>query len=107
MPRAFSQALSVTGVVLAAGSDETRQTSTAEIDYLRALGVFNNAALLDVWGAACASTLFPKRKLGKLRPGYEASFLALGADPLADFAATRNIRLRVKDGVELPAASAR
>jgi len=101
------QLLRQSGVVLAAGSDETRQTSTAEIDYLRALGVFNNAALLDVWGAACASTLFPKRKLGKLRPGYEASFLALGADPLADFAATRNIRLRVKDGVELPAASAR
>lgn len=74
--------------MLAAGSDETRQTSTAEIDHLRGLGVLSNVALLDVWGAACASMLFPKRKLGKLRPGYEASFLALGADPLVDFAAT-------------------
>lgn len=95
------------GVVLAAGSDETRQTSSAEIEYLRGLGVFSNAELLDVWGAACATTLFPKRKLGELRPGYEASFLALGADPLANFAATRNIRLRVKEGVELPAAATR
>ncbi len=90
------------GVVLAAGSDETRQTSTAEIDYLRGLGVFNNVELLDLWGAACSSTLFPKRQVGKLRPGFEASFLALAADPIATFAATRDIRLRVKDGVVVP-----
>lgn len=86
------------GVVLAAGSDETRQTSTVEIEYLRGLGLFSNAELLEMWGAACTGTLFPQRRVGRLKPGFEASFLALGANPLQDFAATRDIRVRVKDG---------
>jgi imidazolonepropionase-like amidohydrolase len=86
------------GVALAAGSDETRQTSRTEIDYLAGLGVFSNTELLELWGAACARTLFPQRQLGRLDPGFEASFLVLEADPVADFSATRRIRLRVKDG---------
>jgi imidazolonepropionase-like amidohydrolase len=45
--------------------------------------------------------IFPKRKLGVLEPGYEASFLVLRGDPLVDFAATRAISLRVKRGVLL------
>lgn len=89
------------GVTLAAGSDEFDETSSAEIAHLRKLDVFTSAELLRMWSTDCARTLFPKRRVGGLSPGDEASFLVLGGDPLADFAATRDIRLRVKTGVEL------
>ena len=89
------------GVTLAAGSDEYSETSSAEITYLRTLGVFSDAELLRMWSTNCARTLFPDRRVGGLDPGNEASFLALGADPLANFDAVRNIRLRVKQGAAL------
>lgn len=95
------------GVTLAAGSDEVRQTSSAEIAHLRSLNVFNNAELLNMWSRDCSRTLFPTRQLGALQSGYEASFLVLGADPLGNFDATTNIRMRIKDGeaLQVPAQS--
>lgn len=57
--------------------------------------------LLRMWTTNCARALFPDRRAGSLDPGNEASFLALGADPLANFDAVRNIRLRVKQGAVL------
>ncbi len=95
------------GVTLAAGSDEVRQTSSAEIAHLRGLNVFSNAELLRMWSGDCSRTLFPGRRLGELRSGYEASFLVLGGDPLADFDATGDIRMRVKEGelLQIPAES--
>lgn len=93
------------GVTLAAGSDEYGETSSAEISYLRTLGVFSDIELLRMWTTNCARTLFPDRRVGGLDPGDEASFLALGADPLANFDAVRNIRLRVKQGAALEVTS--
>jgi hypothetical protein len=52
-----------------------------------------------MWSGATPRAIFPGRKIGALQDGYEASFLGLGGDPLADFAATRDIRLRFKQGV--------
>jgi imidazolonepropionase-like amidohydrolase len=86
------------GVALVVGSDEPRSTSNFEITYLRGLNLFGNAEMLRMWSTNCAATLYPQRRLGELRPGFEASFLVLGADPLADFDATGNIAMRVKEG---------
>ncbi len=94
-----------TGVTLAAGSDEFTETSSAEIAHLRTLGLFSDAELLRMWTTNCARTLFPDRRVGSLDPGYEASFLVLGADPLTNFDATRDIQRRVKQGVTLEVAS--
>lgn len=44
------------------------------------------------------ATIFPKRRVGYLKEGYEASFLVLNADPLQDFAAVQKIEMRVKQG---------
>lgn len=93
------------GVKLAVGSDEPRQTSSYEVSYLRSLELFSNADLLRMWSVDCSTTLFPDRHLGALRPGFEASFLVLEGDPLADFEATRKIKLRVKDGRPLESAA--
>ncbi len=86
------------GAWLVVGSDNTRDTSRAEANHLAALGALDNAALLRMWTVDCARLLFPERKIGRLAEGYEASFLVLEGDPLADFASTAKIALRVKDG---------
>jgi hypothetical protein len=54
--------------------------------------------LLKVWCETTAETIFPKRKIGHLKDGYEASFLVLHAGPIADFANTQKIEMRVKQG---------
>ncbi|MFL6246015.1 MAG: amidohydrolase family protein [Thermoanaerobaculia bacterium] len=90
------------GVRLAVGSDEYGDTSSREIAALRALGVFTNRELLAMWTRDTAVAIFPHRKVGKLEPGFEASFLVLDGDPLVDFGATAKIVLRVKDGRVLP-----
>ncbi len=89
------------GVTLVTGSDEYDETTSAEMAHLRTLGVFSASELLRMWSTNCARTLFPDRRVGMLDPGAEASFLVLGADPLADLDAVRDIRLRVKQGVAL------
>jgi len=95
------------GVTLAAGSDEHDQTSSGEIAHLRGLGVFGNAELLRMWSTNCVRALYPGRRVGGFAPGDEASFLVLGADPVADFDSVRDIRLRVKQGVALDLPPAR
>lgn len=93
------------GVNLVAGSDAAEATSRLEIDELRKLGIFPNAELLAMWGERCAQAVFPARKVGRLEAGYEASFLVLQGDPLADFDNTRRISRAMKDGrwLQLPA----
>ena len=90
------------GVPIALGSDRFRSTSSAEAFALHRLGVFDDLTLLKMWCETTAATIIPWRKLGKLADGYEASFLVLDGDPLADFEHVRGITLRVKQGRILP-----
>jgi hypothetical protein len=87
------------GVKLLVGSDAYGDTSRKEFDELARLGVFTNAELLRMWSSAAPRAIFPNRRIGRLEPGYEASFLVLGQNPLASLAATADIRLRVKLGL--------
>lgn len=88
------------GVTLAVGSDDVTDTSRKEVEYLKRLGLFDNLSLLKLW-TTTAQTIFPKRRIGALREGYEASFLALEGNPLTDFENVHRIRLRVKQGFVL------
>ena len=90
--------LRAAGVTLAVGSDEYDDTSVKEVVHLRSLDVFTDAEILRMWTANCARTVFPRRRIGRLVDGYEASFLILDGNPLRDFSATARIALRVKDG---------
>jgi hypothetical protein len=85
-------------VALAIGSDSFRQTSVPEALNLHKLQVFDNRALLKLWCETTAATIFPKRKIGRLKEGYEASFLVLRGDPLQDFTRVQQIEMRVKQG---------
>lgn len=89
------------GVRLAIGSDNVNDSSLKEFEYLQKLGVFDNLTLLKMWTETTAKIIFPQRKIGALSEGYEASFLALGGNPLEDWQNVRKIKLRFKQGVLL------
>ena len=95
------QLLKKHGVPIAIGSDEFRETSLPEAMKLRKLNVFDNVTLLKMWCETTAATIFPQRKIGHLRDGFEASFLVLSGDPLQEFSNVRKIEMRVKQGKSL------
>lgn len=86
------------GVTLAIGSDTYFSTPVAEVFLLRDLGILSDRELLEAWTVAAAQVAFPDRKIGQIAPGFEASFIGLRADPLADFGAVKDIAYRFKHG---------
>ncbi len=94
------------GAAIAIGSDHA-DTPLEEAMNLHAMRVFDNATLLRLWSEATPRTIFPGRRIGRLDEGYEASFLVLAGDPIADFDQVREIRARFKQGRELALPPAR
>jgi len=90
------------GVRIAIGSDSYRTTSVPEALYINSLGVFSKAELLRAWTEQTARAIFPRRAIGRLEPGYEASLLVLDGDPTVDFDNVTHIRLRIKQGEIIP-----
>jgi imidazolonepropionase-like amidohydrolase len=90
--------LNAAGANLVVGSDNVQDTSRGEVEHLAGLGALDNRTILKMWTENCGRAVFPERKIGKLAGGYEASFLVLDGDPIADLGATGRIKLRVKDG---------
>jgi imidazolonepropionase-like amidohydrolase len=88
-------------VTIAIGTDNYRGTAVDEATYVQGLGVFTNGELLAIWSEATPHAIFPERKIGRLADGYEATFLALSGNPIADFSNTRRIVLLVKRGTVL------
>src|SRR5262245_50769117 len=95
------QLLKKYNVSIAIGSDSYSKTSAFEAWRLYDLKIFSNLQFLKMWSEITTATIFPKRKIGYLKEGYEASFLVLNKDPLTDFKNTEQISLRVKQGVIL------
>jgi imidazolonepropionase-like amidohydrolase len=91
------------GVNIAIGSDHG-DTALDEALNLYELKVFDKLTLLKLWCEITPLTIFPKRKIGQLKEGYEASFLVLAGDPIADFSRVREIKMRFKQGqpIDLP-----
>ena len=86
------------GVRLAFGLDSYGSTLMPEIFYFHDNKIFDNLNLLKIAAETTAQTIFPTRKIGRLREGYEASFLVLNGNPLKDFNQIKNINLRFKQG---------
>jgi hypothetical protein len=85
-------------VQIAIGSDRYPQTSLPEALSLHGLGIFDNLTLLKMWCEATPKTIFPNRRIGHLKDGYEASFLVLAGDPVRDFMNVKKIDMRIKQG---------
>ena len=93
------QLLKAEGVTLALGSDMYNDNSVGEFEFLQQFNVFSNLELLNMWTKNATWTTFPKRKVGELKPGYEASFLVLNKNPLNDISKiNQHIVTRVKQG---------
>lgn len=90
------------GVALLIGSDVMGGTAATEVTALARSGLFTNLELLRMWSVATPQSIFPRRRIGVLDEGFEASFLVLQGDPLADFRHTHGIVRRVKQGAALP-----
>ncbi|KFZ30863.1 hypothetical protein IDSA_07235 [Pseudidiomarina salinarum] len=93
------QRLRNAGVTLLTGSDRFDADVLSEVDYLVKLDMFTRLELLDMLVRITPQALFPKRHIGRLTTGYEASFLVLEGNPLVDFKHLKNIRSRVKKGI--------
>jgi cytosine/adenosine deaminase-related metal-dependent hydrolase len=93
--------LKAAGVNIVIGQDTYGHDSVHEAQYLHDLGLWSNLELLRIWSIATPKDIFPKRRIARLAPGYEASFLVLQADPLKDWTATARIDQRWKQGHRL------
>jgi hypothetical protein len=86
------------GNTIVIGTDRFRETARVEADFIASRQLMSNLELLQAWCVTTPRVIFPHRKFGRLADGHEASFLVLGGDPLADFARSRDIVMRVKQG---------
>ncbi len=98
--RANLKTLRDAGVTLVAGADAYQQTVFDELRLLRATALFTSAQLIEM-GSQGARLAFATRKLGRLEPGYEASFLLLYADPTTNWLASLDSLSGVRGGVML------
>ena len=89
-------------VQIAIGSDRYPHTSLPEAMSLHGLKIFDNLTLLKMWCEVTPQAIFPNRRIGRLRDGYEASFLVLADNPIRDFMNVRKIDMRIKRGEVLP-----
>jgi len=72
-------------VALAAGADGYRLSVLDELTLLRATTLFDTTQLIRMATETGVRLAWPDRKLGRIAPGYEASFLLLYADPRASW----------------------
>jgi hypothetical protein len=89
------------GVKIAVGSDLIEDTGASEFAYLASLDVFTNVELLRMWSEVTPQAIFPKRRIGRIAPGYEANFVVLARNPLEDLKATDEVVRRFKQGLEI------
>lgn len=93
------------GVKIIIGSDYFSKTTGVELWYLHDNKIFDNQTLLKIAVEDTPQAIFPNRKIGKLKSGYEASFITVAENPLQNFNTIKNINLRFKQGFFINLAS--
>ncbi len=86
------------GVPVTIGMDSYGTSAWPEAEYLLTLGVYSLPELLTLWWTTTPQAIFPGRKIGHLREGYEASFLVTRRNPLERLEYLKELTLRVKQG---------
>lgn len=89
------------GANVAIGSDDLQRTIRTELNYWFNLKAGSSEQLLHVLCDNTPRAIYPKRKIGKIEEGYEASFLALSDDPMQNILKLRAIAFKMKKGVLL------
>jgi imidazolonepropionase-like amidohydrolase len=102
--RELTQRAHAAGVPILAGTDQLAGRDTAALPSIHDELAHLVQAGLSPAAALASATVVPARVMGRaathgvLAPGYVADLVLLGADPLADIAATRSIRQVVLRG---------
>ena len=95
------QTLKKHDVSFSIGSNQYGKTINEGIVALSKTKTFSNLELLTISTTETSRQIFPNRKIGKLKEGYEASFLVLTGNPISDFRNIESIDLIVKEGYVL------
>lgn len=88
-------------VPLALGGDYYGKTVRPEIDSLISCNVFSNADLIDLWSRKTSQHIFPERKIGEFKEGYEGSLLIYDENLLLNIKNIYKIKLKIKEGIVL------
>lgn len=89
------------GVTLAAGADRWGADSLDEMTVLRSTGLFDGTELLNIATRNGIELIFPDRKIGRLEPGYEASFIVTIGDPQENWYVWNNVLGGMRGGVTI------
>lgn len=89
------------GVPLLIGSDRGEGNSVDEAVDLVNQGLMPAGEVVQSLAVTTPQYFFPNRRVGDLRPGFEATFVVLRADPTRDIANLRAPQLVVQRGVQL------
>jgi imidazolonepropionase-like amidohydrolase len=95
------QVLSSEGIQFLCGSDKYGSALVTELDYWNKHNFFSIADQINIASVVTPQVLFPGRKIGVLKEGYEASFIVLNANPLSDWMRTKKIAYTIKQGKPL------
>lgn len=91
-------------VPLLIGTDQEADAAVGEAGYLVALGVLTPVQALNSLTRTTPAFIYPRRLIGRLATGYEASFLVLDRDPSRDLSVMpAAIVSRVKQGMNIAA----
>lgn len=84
------------GFQFAIGSD--RDYLLPELLYWFENRIFSNEDILTIATKETPNLIFPNRKLGEFKEGYEASLLVFDNNPLDDYKTLNTIQLKIKNG---------
>jgi imidazolonepropionase-like amidohydrolase len=93
--------LQAAGVGLLIGSDQGEGSSINEAIYLASHGLMTPTKILESLSVDTPRTLFPKRKIGALAAGNEATFVVLPDNPVERFETIERVEMVVKRGKTL------
>jgi len=85
------------GVRIVVGSDHFGSPATGEYRAFAASGLWSPRELFRIWSEETPQSIFPRRRIGRLETGWEASFLVFRQDPTRAFLMPA-ITHRVKQG---------
>ncbi len=96
--RQLLQKLKNNDLQLLIGSDKYGETLLHEILYLSKHNLLTPREILSTVTSHNAKAIFPGRKIGEIREGYEADFLVLSGNPLVDIENLKNVENVFKSG---------
>ncbi len=91
--------LQAAGARILTGTDGPYAVNEEVAHWVDIGGLSQDEALAAMWNTP--QYLFPERRIGRIEPGFEASFLVLDSDPREDFSNLLDIGLRRKQGLTL------